>query len=206
MQDQPAQKKRKVRDVPASVVAGIIVVLLAAGGGTALWGWYRLTSLTTPPVPNTEQNTDTGQMANEESVQIYWLGTTGNTIELIPRPVTVEKTAEPQQRLENAFKRLLAGPNDSNLTSTIPSGTQLLGLSLENNGVHVNLSEEFTQGGGSASMSGRLAQVLYTATSLDPEAPVWISVEGEPLEVLGGEGLLVDQPMTRQDFESNFEL
>jgi spore germination protein GerM len=70
----------------------------------------------------------------------------------------------------------------------------------------VDLSQEFTAGGGSASMTGRVAQILYTATSINPNTNVWIDVEGKRLEVLGGEGLVLDQPLTRQNFEKNFDL
>ncbi|MEW5861695.1 MAG: spore germination protein, partial [Cyanobacteriota bacterium] len=59
---------------------------------------------------------------------------------------------------------------------------------------------------GSASMTGRVAQILYTATSINPNTNVWIDVEGKRLEVLGGEGLVIDQPLTRQNFEKNFDL
>jgi spore germination protein GerM len=55
----------------------------------------------------------------------------------------------------------------------------------------------------------RVAQVLYTATSLDPKAKVFLSVESQPLDEnhpLGGEGLILRQPMTRQDFAQDFSL
>ena len=77
---------------------------------------------------------------------------------------------------------------------------------MSSKGVYLNLSDAFTQGGGSESMMGRLGQILYTASSVDPNMPVWISVEGKLLETLGGEGLMLEQPITRQWFKENFEM
>ncbi|MBD2019453.1 spore germination protein, partial [Leptolyngbya sp. FACHB-36] len=37
-------------------------------------------------------------------------------------------------------------------------------------------------------------------------ARVWLFVEGEPLETLGGEGLMLDQPISRESFEKEFAL
>ncbi|MFN7850861.1 MAG: GerMN domain-containing protein, partial [Dolichospermum sp.] len=90
--------------------------------------------------------------------------------------------------------------------TTIPQGTQLLGLKAENNDIHVNLSANFTTGGGSTSMMGRVGQVVYTATSLNPKAKVYIEVNGKPLEVLGGEGVELQQPLTRESFQKNYPL
>jgi spore germination protein GerM len=55
-------------------------------------------------------------------------------------------------------------------------------------------------------MMGRLAQIIYTATDRNPDAPVWIKVEGKPLEGLGGEGVEIKQPMTRKDFDRDFPI
>ena len=202
------QDKKPNRRVSLGVVAGISTVLLVGGGGTAWWALNSLTDLSKPSENSaqTELSSQAPKNPQEELVQIYWLDAHGTKIELQATPVTIEKSAEPNKVLESAFQRLLAGPNDKAYTTTIPEGTKLLGITIDSEGVHVNLSPEFTTGGGSSSMSGRLAQILYTATSLDPAEKVWIDIGGKPLEVLGGEGLIIDQPMTRKNFEENFAL
>ncbi len=53
----------------------------------------------------------------------------------------------------------------------------------------------------------RVAQVLYTATSIDHEALVYLSIEGIPINEkypLGGEGLLLRYPLTRLQFNQDF--
>lgn len=141
-----------------------------------------------------------------QTVQVYWVKDASGKFEGVPTKVAVKQADKPDAALQAAFNSLLAGPKDGTVSSEIPNGTKLRGLSVKNDGVYVDLSSEFTSGGGSNSMTGRLGQVIYTATSLQPNTKVWISVEGKPLELLGGEGLEVAQPSTRQSFDKNFPL
>lgn len=204
MQDQHQQA---VRRLPLGLVASVSAVLVTVGGGAAWWVWNEFQSPTTTPAPTTpQQPSKPVQPSAEKKVQVYWLNNVDNRIEVVPSSVNLKASNEPSEILEGAFKQLLTGPADPAFGTTIPKETKLRKVALQADGIHVDLSKEFTTGGGSASMTGRVAQVLYTATTLDPAAKVWIAVEGKPLEVLGGEGLMLDQPMTRENFQKNFAL
>jgi hypothetical protein len=101
---------------------------------------------------------------------------------------------------------LLDGPTEdetaTGLSSTIPEGTELLGVEVSEGVAYVDLSREFETGGGSLSMMGRVAQVVYTATRVEGVDSVRILLDGSPLDVLGGEGLIIDQPQARSDWTS----
>ncbi|MBP0018161.1 MAG: GerMN domain-containing protein [Cyanobacteria bacterium SBLK] len=154
---------------------------------------------------STSERTETPK---NQVVEIYWLDAEGNDISLVASSASIEVKADnpPEEILETALEQLLAGPASDRHATTIPEDTQLRNVVYKGDGIHVNLSEEFTFGGGTASMTGRVAQILYTATSIDPNGKVWLEIEGEPLEVLGGEGILLDLPLTRQSFEADFNL
>ena len=200
--------QQRINGIPVGVIAAISVVVVAVSGGLA---WFSTQTPNNSTPANSSQSIkqpikqSTTQQGNEQTASIYWLRSKENRLDLVPQPFKVAAT-QPNQVLEAAFKTLLAGPSEGTDSTTIPQGTQLLGLKVENNDVHINLSENFTTGGGSSSMMGRVGQVVYTATSLNPQANVYIEVNGKLLEVLGGEGVELQQPLTRTSFQKNYPL
>ncbi|WP_088243102.1 GerMN domain-containing protein [Calothrix rhizosoleniae] len=195
--------------ISSGVIAAVSAAVVAASGGVALFTWNSSQS---PPQDNPPQSTQkpspdgTSRPNQQQDASIFWLKDNGTNLELVSQSLKISNGDKPNQILEKAFQTLLAGPTEGTGSTTIPRGTKLLSLKQENDTIYVNLSPAFTSGGGSASMMGRLGQVIYTATSLNPNAKVYIQVDGKKLKVLGGEGVEVDQPMTRTAFKQNYPL
>lgn len=139
----------------------------------------------------------------------YFLTVEGEKVSLVSQPVLIKKGTSKEVALQQTLNQLLNRNQNNQFTSTIPQGTKLLGLRIDDRGIHVNLSDEFRYGGGSTSMIYRVAQVLYTASSLDADANIYLSVEGELLDEenpLGGEGIILAEPLTRQTFVQDFSI
>jgi germination protein M len=105
-----------------------------------------------------------------------------------------------------AMRALLEGPNnrereEGELGTSIPEGTAFLGLNIQDGLATVDLSQEFASGGGTLSMTTRIAQVVYTLTQFPSVDRVSFHLDGQPVEAIGGEGLVVDPPVSRSDYE-----
>lgn len=105
-----------------------------------------------------------------------------------------------------AMKALLAGPTkaesgDRAITTAIPGGTTLLGISAKNGVATVDLSTEYDSGGGSDSMQFRLAQVVYTLTQFSTIKSVVFQIDGVTVTVFGSEGIVLDGPVGRADYD-----
>jgi len=232
------KEQNQTRNLSVGIVASVCTLVVAVGGGIALW--TNLKSATTKTSDNSETFTTNPSTQNspnqtlpdpppatiespesqlfplsiqpepqavtEKTVELYWVKENYGDIGLVSSGAKVKATDEPEAILTAAFDRLLSGPKNTDVLSAIPEGTKIQALTVENNGVYIDLSEEFTSGGGTASMMSRLGQVIYTASGLEPDVKVWIFVGGKPLEMLGGEGLEVSQPITRQNFQQDFQL
>ena len=87
------------------------------------------------------------------------------------------------------------------LASAIPAGTRLLGLTIRDGIATVDLSREFEAGGGTTTTLYRLGQVTYTLTQFPTVRAVLFRVEGQTVTTFGSEGLVLDGPQTRRDYE-----
>jgi germination protein M len=133
----------------------------------------------------------------------FFLGSFVDNAGLVPVLREIPKT---QAVGAAAMAELLDGPNDAELGArpamytTIPDGTRYLGLHIDAGVATVNLSKEFEAGGGSASVLGRLAQVVYTLTQFPTVKAVRFELDGEAVTVFSGEGVVLDKPVGRADY------
>jgi spore germination protein GerM len=203
------REQEKNNRISSGVIAALSAAVVAVGGVVAL---YSTNNFQTPSTPQVTQSPNSNSQnnqnpTNEQTANIYLLKDNGKGFVLTPLPVKIAASKDkPDEFLTATFSSLLTAKNDGDTSSVIPPGTKILGVKVEKETVRVNLSEQFTSGGGSASMIGRVGQVVYTATTLNPESQVYISVNGKQLDVLGGEGLELDQPLTRASFSKNYQL
>jgi hypothetical protein len=125
------------------------------------------------------------------------------------RLIAVQREIQPTLAVGRAaVEQTIVGPSvaeksaSPGLFTSIPDGTTLLGLEVKDGLATVNLSREFESGGGSSSMFGRLAQIVYALTQFPTVDRVAFELDGLPVTVFSGEGIVLDKPSVRADYES----
>ena len=98
-----------------------------------------------------------------------------------------------------AMEALLEGPSpgerSAGVATQIPDGTQLLGLIVDKRIATVDLTSEYESGGGTASMTMRLAQVVCTLDQFPTVKGVLFQLDGRPVE-----GIVIDHPLRCRDY------
>jgi len=102
--------------------------------------------------------------------------------------------------MEAAVLALLEGPADSSLSRTIPEGTRLLELRVEEGTVYIDLSSEVVEEhwGGSAGEIMTIYSIVNTLTEFKGVEQVQILVEGQELLSLTGH-LDISHPIERNE-------
>ena len=136
----------------------------------------------------------------ERRLKVYFVG----PVDGVQTLVEVERTVQgrhPDALLRGAVEALLLGPTPEErgkgLTTEIPSGAVLRSLVVRDGIAFIDVSAAIASGGGSTSMQARLWQIVYTGTQL-PAAPLArLLIEGQERQALGGEGMIIEKPISR---------
>jgi len=137
---------------------------------------------------------------------LYWLNTTDDQIRLIEKPITVSAEETAQQQVTQAINALLLTPPPSGTATTIPPKTRLYKVEIQGQAIAVDLSSEFLNQSSPTTLATSIAQIVFTATAVNPDAKVYLAIAGKPLTSVSKTGVLLQQPLTRQQFEHQFAL
>jgi len=107
-------------------------------------------------------------------------------------------------KLKFSIVSLLKGPSMKEKTkgvySEIPTDTKLLSIEEVPDKVSINLSGEFENGGGTDSLYKRLYQLIKTSNQ-NANTSVYLYINGKKADVIGGEGLMLSQPLNERSLE-----
>lgn len=121
------------------------------------------------------------------------------------RLVAVERPLKPNESpLRKTVTELLSGPSakekEAGYSSLLPAGVKVLGIKAQDKTAIVDFNRRLeAYGGGTARLEGMIAQIVYTITDVPGIEKAWIWMEGEKEIVLGGEGLVLDHPLSRRE-------
>jgi spore germination protein GerM len=107
--------------------------------------------------------------------------------------------------LLDSLDALLKGPSEDELRkkliSLVPQGTKLLSAQVRGSTAFINFNEAFMYNHyGIEGYAGQLKQIVYTATAFSTVQDVQILIEGEKHDYLGGEGVYIGRPLSRNSF------
>lgn len=135
-----------------------------------------------------------------KTVKIFVVGSNGN-IRSVNRKCD---TAVEKSCFEYAIKELIAAPSkwekSKGFTSEIPQGTKILSVREGDGNIMIDLSPAFEGGGGAESTYIRVKQIIKTAKA-NTNLPVYLYINGKQAEVIGGEGIMIKQPLNERSLD-----
>lgn len=154
---------------------------------------------------NTTKKTTTNpdKAIQKPTVTVYFLGMDKNKTGVFKK-VQRELPAG-QSKLIYALNQLLKGPTSYEkqlgVFSEVPTNVKLLGVVESKNKIIINVTGNIQNGGGADSLYSRMKQLIKTALANSPNKPIYLYLDGKQVEVLGGEGLMISQPLKENSLD-----
>lgn len=189
-------------------VALIILILITIGYiKFAFFSPERSLPTDTEVSQNEETDIDEDEKVQKKTedtyITVFFIGKNENGEELYRAVKRKYNKTENGQQLSFAVSRLIEGPNqierEKGIYSEIPSGTKVISVVETDKKAIVNLTSAFDQGGGTDGLYKRLYQLVKTVNK-NTKLPVYLYIDNKQADVIGGEGLMINQPLNERVF------
>ncbi len=152
-----------------------------------------------------ELPSDKPELKTKEYVNIYFIGKNEHNEEVY-KAVKRQYSADVDgSKLKFSVYALINGPKpeekQKGVYSEIPNSAQVINISEQHDRVIVNLNSSFVNGGGADSLYKRLYQLIKTV-KLNSDLPVYLYIDGQKADVVGGEGIIINQPLSNSSLEN----
>lgn len=151
-------------------------------------------------------------MGNEQTekkenqyINIYFIGKNENNEEVYKAVKRVYNKEVDGSQIRFAVNALIKGPKPEErakgVYTEIPSDSEVINISELADKVVVNLNSAYVTGGGTDSLYKRLYQLIKTV-KLNSKLPVYLFIDGQRADVVGGEGIMLSQPLSNSSLEN----
>lgn len=193
----------------------LVIVVLALLAGFYIWTEFFDTKpgvekklVKEEVVEPEEQPDEKAQEPEKKEVKktyatVYFLGVDKESNGVFKK--VTREVPEGKNKLTYALQALISGPDASEKSqgvfSEVPKNVKLLGVVESESKIIIDISTNVQNGGGADSLYSRMKQIIKTALYNAPKKPIYLYIDGKQAEVLGGEGLMITQPLSENSLD-----
>ena len=141
----------------------------------------------------------------KEYVNIYFIGKNEHNEEVYKAVKRQYNKDIDGSKIRFAVTSLIMGPRQEErrrgVYTEIPSGSEVINITEKSDSVIINLNSNYVYGGGADSLYKRLYQLIKTV-KLNSKLPVYLYIDGQKADVVGGEGIMISQPLSDSSLEN----
>ena len=146
-----------------------------------------------------EDEAEPADTKEKEYVNVYFIGKNEHNEEVYKAVKRVYNKEIDGSQIRFAVNELIKGPKQEErakgVYTEIPSDSEVINISELSDKVIVNLNSAYVTGGGTDSLYKRLYQLIKTV-KLNSKLPVYLFIDGQRADVVGGEGIMLSQPLS----------
>ena len=144
-------------------------------------------------------------VVEKEYVNVYFIGKNEHNEEVYKAVKREYNKDVDGSKIRFAVNALVRGPKPDEkqrgVYTEVPMDAKVINITEQSDKIIVNLNSAFVSGGGTESLYKRLYQLIKTA-KLNSNLPVYLYIDGQRADVVGGEGIMLSQPLSNSSLDN----